>query len=56
MKIRIIRNTVVKGKVVEAGEVIDTDDQTARLLMNMNKAVLQETSNEEKKGEVSKKR
>lgn len=38
-KVRIIRGTVVKGKPVFPGEVLEVDDPTARELFYCNKAV-----------------
>lgn len=38
MRIRITRNTVIKGAPVEIGQVIEVDDASALLLLRMRKA------------------
>lgn len=38
MRIRILRNTVCNGVVVEAGNIIETDEDTAKLLIMLRKA------------------
>jgi hypothetical protein len=39
MKIKIIRNTVVDGKDVFEGEVVEVSDSIGRMLIQMGKAV-----------------
>jgi len=39
MKIKLVRGTVVKGKDYDKGSVIDTDLDTGKLLVGMNKAI-----------------
>ena len=38
MKILILRNTVADGADVEAGQVVDVRDETARYLLQIGKA------------------
>jgi hypothetical protein len=39
MKVKILRNTVAQGKAVNIGEVIDLQQDDARLLIGMGKAL-----------------
>jgi len=39
MKIRILRNTVCDGRVVEAGEVVEAKEENARILIALKKAM-----------------
>ena len=39
MKIKLVRGTVVKGKDYDKGSVVDTDLDTGKLLVGMNKAI-----------------
>ena len=38
MKIKMLRGTVIKGNDYEAGDIVDTDQETGILLVGMNKA------------------
>ena len=38
MKIKLLRGTVIKGDDYEAGDIVDTDQETGILLVGMNKA------------------
>lgn len=38
-KVKIVRNTMIKGKPVAVGEVVDTDKRTATMLVQIGKAV-----------------
>ena len=40
MKIKIIKQTFVKGQLAEKGDVIDATENDAKLLVGMRKAVL----------------
>jgi hypothetical protein len=39
MKIQLTRNTVVAGKMMGVGDIVETGDDTGRLLVLMGKAV-----------------
>ena len=38
MKVKILRGTVIKGDDYEAGDIVDTAQETGVLLVGMNKA------------------
>ena len=38
MKIKLLRGTCIKGDDYEAGDIVDTDQETGILLVGMNKA------------------
>ena len=39
MKIKIVKQTFVKGALAKAGDVIDADENDANLLIGMGKAI-----------------
>lgn len=52
MKIKILRGTVIKGADYEAGDIVDTDQETGILLVGMRKAM--EIKPEDKKVPLTK--
>ena len=52
MKIKILRGTVIKGADYEAGDIVDTDQESGNLLVGMKKAM--EIKPEDKKVPLTK--
>jgi len=47
MKLRLTRNTLVNGKHVEKGAVVDVDKRTALALLNAGKAAVVKNKSEQ---------